>query len=122
MKELNEMELREVDGGLFWLIPILAGVMLTSIVNDWSGFKQGIVDAFSEWKYKNNLIYKIMENLVLLKNEELINISGGGISTKTSFGYDIGHVLGHILMFELSIFTYVLLPWCINLVSGTICK
>ena len=51
-----------------------------------------------------------METLVLLENEELIRINGGEISEKTSFGYDVGHIVGHILVFELSILSYLLLP------------
>lgn len=48
MKELCEMELKEVDGGIVWWAPIVIGVVLAGIVTDWPGFKQGIADAFRE--------------------------------------------------------------------------
>ena len=45
MKELNEMELREVEGG--WLIPLLVGAVIAGILSDWPGFKQGIIDGMN---------------------------------------------------------------------------
>ena len=42
MKELNEMELRELEGG--WIIPMLVGALIAGIITDWPGFKQGLLD------------------------------------------------------------------------------
>ena len=45
MKELDEMELREVDGGLFgfddFLLCIAAGAVL-EIISDWDNFERGL--------------------------------------------------------------------------------
>lgn len=44
MKELNEMELREVEGGLVWAI--IAGAMIVAsfseILKDWKNFERGL--------------------------------------------------------------------------------
>ena len=41
-----------------------------------------------------------MENCMLLKNEELLIINGGEITSKTSFGYDVGYIVGTLLTKE----------------------
>ena len=47
MKELEKNELIEVDGGVFWLIPVLVGVALAGVVTDWSGFKQSFMEGLN---------------------------------------------------------------------------
>jgi lactobin A/cerein 7B family class IIb bacteriocin len=47
MKELEKDELEEIEGGIYWLIPIVIGVVLAGIVKDWPDFKQGIVDGLN---------------------------------------------------------------------------
>ena len=38
-----------------------------------------------------------MKNLTVLENEKLVIINGGEMTSKTSFGYDIGYIIGTVL-------------------------
>ena len=51
MKELSELELREIDGGVFWLIPIVVGLAIAGVIADWPGFKKGITTGFNDGDY-----------------------------------------------------------------------
>jgi lactobin A/cerein 7B family class IIb bacteriocin len=47
MKDINESELHAIDGGVApWLVPMLAGAALASILNGWADFKQGFVQGY----------------------------------------------------------------------------
>lgn len=44
MKELNEKELREVEGGIFGIDDLLIGITVgavIAIINDWDNFERG---------------------------------------------------------------------------------
>lgn len=48
MKELNEMELREVDGGKITLKNLTWGGIITFFVENWTDVKKGISDGWTE--------------------------------------------------------------------------
>lgn len=44
MKELNELELKEVEGGLFGIDDLIIGIAIGSVlavINDWDNFERG---------------------------------------------------------------------------------
>lgn len=48
MKDINESELHAIDGGLApWLVPMLAGAAIASVINGWSDFKDGFAEAYA---------------------------------------------------------------------------
>ena len=51
MKELEKNELQEIDGGLFWLIPFLAGAigggMIYHYIDDTEGCNNAVAEGFS---------------------------------------------------------------------------
>jgi hypothetical protein len=49
MKELNEMDLRDVIGGVVGIDDVIMafGILIVGgIINDWDGFKKGFMSAF----------------------------------------------------------------------------
>lgn len=47
MKELNENELRCLDGGVINpFIPLLAGLVIGALLSEWPGFKRGFIEGF----------------------------------------------------------------------------
>ena len=49
MKELDELQLRELEGGVVGaddVVFALAMTVIVGVLNDWDGFKKGIMSAF----------------------------------------------------------------------------
>lgn len=51
MKDLIESELHAVEGGAVpWIVMVLGGAMIGAVVNGWSDFKEGYVEAYAREK------------------------------------------------------------------------
>ncbi len=49
MKELNDEELKQLDGGLVGVDDVIFGLTMAffgTVLSDWDGFKKGIMSAF----------------------------------------------------------------------------
>ncbi len=46
--ELDSLEMKETNGGYIWLLRAVAGLIAAGCVADWSDFKKGISDGFSQ--------------------------------------------------------------------------
>jgi len=55
MKELDEMELREVDGGQVRLKDLTLGGIAFWIISNWSDVKNGISDGWTERHSSSNV-------------------------------------------------------------------
>lgn len=46
MKDMNETELRETEGGMLPLLYTLAGAGIGSIISGWADFKRGYLEGY----------------------------------------------------------------------------
>ena len=48
MKELNEIELKKIDGGVIWFVALFVAAAIAGVITDWPGFKKGIVEGLKD--------------------------------------------------------------------------